>query len=184
MVKKLFPDLHSWAADGAASLHRYPEGTKAPRSLAGDRAERRWSRQVEQQMKYLDDPKYIKAQERYQKQNKADDNAMAKMRTAVAKEYHKKHPELSRIRARLRSIQTGTGAKIMSLYNQGWSGTEIAKKLRFNAKKGTFGRSGVEISCDKRQFQKMINRKQRRLMMVRKRVMSEQEYLNRKGVGS
>lgn len=46
----------------------------------------------------------------------------------------------------------------------------------------TFG--GVEISCDKRQFQKMINRKQRRLMMVRKRVMSEQEYLNRKGVGS
>ncbi|MCZ3674395.1 hypothetical protein L2721_02945 [Lactobacillus crispatus] len=142
MVKKLFPDLHSWAADGAASLHRYPEGTKAPRSLAGDRAERRWSRQVEQQMKYLDDPKYIKAQERYQKQNKADDNAMAKMRTAVAKEYHKKHPELSRIRARLRSIQTGTGAKIMSLYNQGWSGTEIAKKLRFNAKKGTFGRSG------------------------------------------
>ena len=87
MVRKLFPDLHSWAADGAASLHRYPEGTKAPRSLAGDRAERRWSRQVEQQMKYLDDPKYIKAQERYQKQNKADDNAMAKMRTAVAKEY-------------------------------------------------------------------------------------------------
>ena len=99
-------------------------------------------RQVEQQMKYLDDPKYIKAQERHQKQNEADDNAMAKMRTAVAKEYHKKHPELSRIRARLRSIQTGKGAKIMSLYNQGWSGTEIAKKLRFNAKKGTFGRSG------------------------------------------
>ena len=93
-------------------------------------------------MKYLDDPKYIKAQERYQKQNEADDNAMAKMRAAVAKEYHKKHPELSRIKARLQSTHTGTGAKIMMLKNQGWGGVEIAKKLRFNAKKGTFGRSG------------------------------------------
>ena len=42
MVRKLFPDLHSWAADSAgAGLHRYPAGTKRPRSLAGDRAERR-----------------------------------------------------------------------------------------------------------------------------------------------
>ena len=151
MVRKLFPDLHSWMVDTVADgLHRYPEGTKAPTSLSGKRAERRTARQIEQQMKYLDDPKYIKAQERYQKQNEADDNAMAKMRTAVAKEYHKKHPELSRIRARLRSIQTGKGAKIMSLYNQGWSGTEIAKKLRFNAKKGTFGRSGgvvIDYGC-------------------------------------
>lgn len=143
MVRKLFPDLHSWMVDTVADgLHRYPEGTKAPTSLSAKRAERRTARQIEQRMKYLDDPKYIKAQERYQKQNEADDNAMAKMRAAVAKEYHKKHPELSRIRAKLRSIQTGKGAKIMSLYNQGWSGTEIAKKLRFNAKKGTFGRSG------------------------------------------
>lgn len=51
-------------------------------------------------------------------------------------------------------------------------------------KKALLDVRGGEISCDKRQFQKMINRKQRRLMMVRKRVMSEQEYLNRKGVGS
>ena len=143
MVRKLFPDLHSWMVDTVADgLHRYPEGTKAPTSLSAKRAERRTARQIEQRMSYLNDPKYIKAQERHQKQNEADNNAMAKMRTAVAKEYHKKHPELSRIKARLQSTHTGTGAKIMKLKNQGWSGTEIAKKLRFNAKKGTFGRSG------------------------------------------
>lgn len=143
MVRKLFPDLHSWAADSASDgLHRYPAGTKRPRSLAGDRAERRLQRQVEQQMRYLSDPEYIKSQERVQKQREADDNAMAKMLTAVAKQYHKKHPELSRIKARLQSIHTGTGAKIMKLKNQGWGGTDIAKKLRFSTKKGTFGRSG------------------------------------------
>ncbi|WP_205837883.1 hypothetical protein, partial [Lactobacillus crispatus] len=59
-----------------------------------------------------------------------------------AKKSTKKHPELSRLRGRLRSIQTGTGAQIMSLYNEGWSSTDIAQKLRFIATKGKYGRSG------------------------------------------
>ena len=34
MVRKLFPDLHSWAADSAgAGLHRYPAGTQKDQGL-------------------------------------------------------------------------------------------------------------------------------------------------------